>query len=86
MASSMEPGLIAVAICESLAKLPIIRRSVDRVFALFKEISTFLEDVIDDHERRLDAADGNLEPCDFIDAYLLEKRRRDAAGEQHFYT
>ena len=64
---------------EFIASLPYFKSKVDHATSLFNIIFNFLESIIDDHLKANDYT-SDMEPQDFIDAYLLEVEKSDEKG------
>ncbi|KAI6239891.1 Cytochrome P450 33C9 [Aphelenchoides fujianensis] len=64
-------------------KLPFIGRYVQSAVDTGNYLLKFYRDRIHDHEQTLDE---NEPPSDFVHAFLQEWRKRDRAGEVHFFS
>ena len=66
--------------------MPIIRGKFQRFVGLFRDILDDLSEAIDQHEEQLKGAGDDVEPRDLIDAYLLEMKRVEQQGNNHYFS
>lgn len=57
----------------------------DKAVDLFATIFKFLNGVIAEHEKHNDYT-MEMEPHDFIDAYMMEMQRSEERGESHYFS
>lgn len=71
MKSFAKPTVNLASIYPLLAKLPPCKEPFEETVRLFNEIGSFLDGVIAEHIKTQDYSE-EMEPRDFIDAYLAE--------------
>ncbi|KAI6223558.1 (pine wood nematode) hypothetical protein [Aphelenchoides fujianensis] len=62
-----------------------VQRKLEHAVKPQKEVFRFLDGIIQQHEEQNDYS-AEMEPSDFIDAFLLERNRQEKSGEQHYFT
>lgn len=78
--------LLNVAISSDfLVSLPVIKPRFDKAISLFDELAVYLTRVIDDHIEQNDYSN-EIEPQDYIDAFLQEMHRCEEKGEPHYFS
>lgn len=85
MENFSDPLLNIAISSDILLTLPIFKPRFDRAVNLFSEIFSFLNGIIDDHQKTNDYSN-DIEPQDFIDAYLSEMARSEERGEAHYFS
>ncbi|KAI6216538.1 (pine wood nematode) hypothetical protein [Aphelenchoides besseyi] len=68
-----------------LRKFPVFKQRFEHAISHFHCIQEFLKDNIEEHERQNDYETMD-EPNDFIDAFLIERAKREREGEPHTFT
>ncbi|KAI6198696.1 CYtochrome P450 family [Aphelenchoides besseyi] len=68
-----------------LRKFPVFKQRFEYAISHFHYILEFLKDNIEQHEHQNDYETMN-EPNDFIDAFLIERARREREGQPHTFT
>uniref|UniRef100_A0A1I7RZT0 Cytochrome P450 n=2 Tax=Bursaphelenchus xylophilus TaxID=6326 RepID=A0A1I7RZT0_BURXY len=68
-----------------LLKVPYVNRPAQRLIKHVHEMIKCIDDQVEDHLRKNDYSDQSMEPRDFIDAFMLEKARVEANGEERKY-
>ncbi|KAI6238768.1 (pine wood nematode) hypothetical protein [Aphelenchoides fujianensis] len=79
-----DPFVSLSVVSEFVAKLPVFRDHLQGMADLFNKVFDHLDSIICDHERRFQEAianEENFEPADFIDSFLLEKKRLEDAND-----
>ncbi|KAI6222669.1 hypothetical protein M3Y95_00918000 [Aphelenchoides besseyi] len=71
-----------------IAKLPFCQRKVNNVAKHANEIFMYVGNIIEEHQRQNDYAKDEIEPRDFIDAYLIQRANLEAANapEAAYYS
>ncbi|KAH7718337.1 CBN-CYP-33C9 protein [Aphelenchoides avenae] len=65
--------------------LPYFKQHAAEMKANFGELEAFSQRQIDEHEKHIDF-ETDSQPLDYAEAFLREKRKRDKAGGEHFFT
>ncbi|KAI6240313.1 (pine wood nematode) hypothetical protein [Aphelenchoides fujianensis] len=87
MKSFADPFLNIAATSKTVAKLPIFRDRLAAAGRRFKKIFDYLDGIIEEHLKLNDYSNDSFEPQDYVDAWLLEARKQEAAhGTNHHYT
>ncbi|KAI6238712.1 (pine wood nematode) hypothetical protein [Aphelenchoides fujianensis] len=87
MKSFADPFLNIAATSKTVAKLPIFRDRLAAAGRRFKKIFDYLDGIIEEHLKLNDYSNDSFEPQDYVDAWLLEARKQEAAhGKSHHYT
>ncbi|KAI6184581.1 hypothetical protein M3Y97_00611700 [Aphelenchoides bicaudatus] len=83
VALASDPFVGAAIMNETVSKLPIFKRRLQRFANMFHELNHFVDENIEKHQKVLD---DTKEPTNFIEAYLIEKERQEANGKQHYFS
>jgi hypothetical protein len=83
VAIASDPFVSAAIMNETVAKLPIFKRRLQRFVDLFHELNSFVDSNI---EKQLAELDDTCQPSNLIEAYLIEKQRQDLSGKQHYFS
>lgn len=83
VAIASDPFVSASIMNETVAKLPIFKRRLQRFVDLFHELNKFVDANIEKHQNQLD---DTKEPTNFIEAFLIEKQRQESSGKPNYFS
>lgn len=83
VALASDPFVSASIMNETVSKLPIFKRRLQRFVDLFHRLNEFVDSNI---EKQQTALDDTREPTSFIEAYLIEKQLQDSSGKPHYFS
>lgn len=84
MASFFDPILMTAITSERMLKWPVFRTRFKKLIDAYREILDFLGEIVDQHEELLKDSGEDIEPRDFIDAYLIEMKRQKSTN--HYFS
>jgi hypothetical protein len=86
MSSFYDPILMTAFMSERMLKWPIVYPRFRKFVDAYHEILDFMGSVVDQHEVLLKEDGENIEPRDFIEAYLIEMKKRQKEGTTHYFS
>lgn len=86
MASFFNPLLMMAITSERMLKWPIFRTPFKKLIDNYREILDYMGEIIDQHEEQLKDSGEDIEPRDFVDAYLIEMKRCQNQEKEHYFS
>lgn len=86
MEAFVDPILLVALGSERMLKLPVFRTPFNKLIKSFGELLDFLYQIIEQHEEQLKDSGYDIEPRDFVEAYLIEMKRCETQETHHYFS